>query len=306
MNKEEFVRRAMLIHGNKYDYTKFKYVNYRTKVCITCPIHGDFWQLIENHLNKGCGCNKCGCERTNIKQSQSLESFIEKSKKVHADKYDYSKVKYKNNREVVEIICKKHGSFFQTPHNHLCGSGCPKCKGEECSERISLTLKDFIERASEIHNKRYDYSLIKDINSNSKVSIICPKHGIFQQDKHSHLKGVGCPMCKSSHGERKVTYFLQKNNIEYIPQYKIVNENIFCKNRELRVDFFLPKRNTIIEYEGEQHYKPVDIFGGEEKFTAQNERDYSLRQYCKEHKIKLIEIPYYEKDIDSILRDRLK
>ena len=129
LTTEEFVRRAKQIHGNKYDYSKVEYINQSTKICITCPEHGEFWQLPSQHLS-GNGCSKCAgfCDST--------EDFILKAKKIHGDKYDYSKVNYVSMRDKICIICPEHGEFWQYPFDHVNEHGCPKCgviasKGED-------------------------------------------------------------------------------------------------------------------------------------------------------------------------------
>lgn len=120
--KQSFIIEAKKVHGNKYDYSKVDYKNNKTKVCIICPIHGEFWQRPDKHL-QGRGCCKCGgtCK-------SSKKEFIEESNIVHKNRYDYSKVIYKNTETKVCIICPIHGEFWQTPHAHLQGQGCPFCK----------------------------------------------------------------------------------------------------------------------------------------------------------------------------------
>ena len=117
---------------------------------------------------------------------------INKAKKIHDNKYDYSKVHYINNKIKVCIICPKHGEFFQEPKAHLKGQGCPKCSG--CAK---LTMDDFIEKARKVHGDEYDYSKVKYINNHTKVCIICPEHGEFWQTPNSHLNGNGCYSCKN-------------------------------------------------------------------------------------------------------------
>ena len=119
---EEFIQKAHKVHGDKYDYSKVEYDGYKTKVCIICPKHGEFWQTPNSHLN-GNGCPKCKGE----KQTCTTDEFIAKAKKIHGDKYDYSKVEYVNNHTKVCIICPEHGEFWQIPSSHLQGKGCPKC-----------------------------------------------------------------------------------------------------------------------------------------------------------------------------------
>lgn len=302
---EQFVDQAKNVHGNKYIYDKTNYVNKRSKVCITCPKHGDFWQNAQSHLN-GCGCKECMKERFRM----TYDVFLSRANNIHNNKYDYSlitKENFKGATSLIEIICPIHGVFRQKVENHLHGQGCKKCADNLLSVYKSDTKDEFIKKAKAVHDDKYDYIKVKYINQGTNVCIICKKHGEFWQRPNHHLSGVGCPSCKSSFGEERISLFLKKHNILYNFQYSIYNENLFCQNKRLYVDFFLPNLNTIIEFNGIQHYKPIGYFGGEKALIRQNERDNSLRQYCKEHKIKLIEISYNEyAHIDSILKKELK
>ena len=138
MNREEFIEKARKVHGDKYDYSKVVYKNAITKVCIICPEHGEFWQEAYSHT-KGCKCQACAGSK-----KLTTEEFIEKARKVHGDKYDYSKVEYKNNRTPICIICPEHGEFWQLPINHLKGCGCKHCKGKRITEKKLLTTEEFI------------------------------------------------------------------------------------------------------------------------------------------------------------------
>ena len=189
MNKEEFIAKAKKIHGNRYDYTKVDYVDSKTKVCIICKEHGEFWQTPSNHF-RGHGCPKCG-----ITQPLNTQAFIERAKKTHGDRYDYSEVNYKNMYTKVAIICLNHGLFYQLPFNHLNGQGCPACKAEDVGNRKRMSVEEFIKRAVAVHKEKYDYSKVNYRNNHTKVCIICPKHGEFWQNPESHLNGCGCPMC---------------------------------------------------------------------------------------------------------------
>ena len=184
LTTEEFVKKAREVHGDKYDYSKVEYKNSATKVCIICPIHGEFKQTPNNHL-RGQNCPKCGGRGKLI-----TEDFIKKAKEVHGNKYDYSKADYKNNHTKVTIICPAHGEFKQIPSSHLQGSGCPKCGGRE-----KLTTEGFIKRAKEIHDNKYDYSKVDYKNAVTKVTIMCPIHGKFEQKPSDHLSSKGCPKC---------------------------------------------------------------------------------------------------------------
>jgi len=132
-----FIKRCKEIHGEKYDYSLVDYKNSKTKVKIICKIHGIFESFPINHLNKKQNCGKCTGRHTNT------EEFIEKSKSIHHDIYDYSLVNYKRTHTKVKIICKKHNKIFnQTPHDHLSGSGCPLCRESKGENEISIFLEN--------------------------------------------------------------------------------------------------------------------------------------------------------------------
>lgn len=126
----------------------------------------------------------------------TTKDFVEKAKKIHGDKYDYSKVKYVNSIIKVAIICPIHGEFYQRPIEHNRGCECPTCAKIKCRQKISDTKENFIKKAKGVHGERYDYSNVEYTNSYTKVCLICPTHGKFYQDPHTHLKGSGCPMCR--------------------------------------------------------------------------------------------------------------
>ena len=190
MNTQEFIEKAKKIHGDKYDYSKVEYKGAHTKVCIICPEHGEFCIRV-SHFLAGHRCPKCA---GNAKLT--TDEFIKKAREIHGDKYDYSKVEYKNYDTKVCIICPKHGEFWQTPYEHLVGHGCPKCAKEKQVSRLKSSTEDFIHRAKEVHGDRYDYSKVEYVNNHIKVCIICPEHGEFWQTPNVHInRGSGCPKC---------------------------------------------------------------------------------------------------------------
>lgn len=128
-NKNEFIDKATIFHKGKYDYSQIDYKNCKTKVKIICPIHGEFWQIPSNHCKYGC--NNCAYTKKSKAQARTIKEFLEKAKIIHKDTYDYSKVEYTHCHAKIEIICKKHGSFFQTANSHLRGRGCKECKKGE-------------------------------------------------------------------------------------------------------------------------------------------------------------------------------
>ena len=318
LTNEEFIEKAKSIHGDKYSYNKTEYKNSTQKVTITCNKHGDYLQRPYIHL-QGSGCPMCKKEKMCVNYLKGNKDlyldnktawFIEEAKKIHGDKYLYDKVKYIRSNQNVIITCPKHGDFLQTPNTHLNGSGCELCAKDKLSIEFRPSLDEFIEKSNKIHFNRYDYSLVSiPERTSDKVKIICPIHGIYEQIMFLHMRGSGCPKCtKISKGEEKINDFLHRNNYSYNRQYFIKNENVLCSNKKLFIDFCVFKDNKMIfiEYNGHQHYKSVDYFGGEERYEQQIERDYAVQLYCKEHKIKLITIPYSEyNNIDNILKREL-
>lgn len=131
----EFIQKAIDIHGTKYDYSKVDYKTALIKVTIICPIHGEFEQTPNAHISAKKGCIKCGHQESNRDRKLTNEEFTRRASELHNGRYDYSKVNYINGNEQVEIICSKHGSFWQKALHHLYpyeAKGCPKC-----SSRIS-------------------------------------------------------------------------------------------------------------------------------------------------------------------------
>lgn len=192
INKNEYiVKRAKLIHGNKYSYIDIDYKNGQTKVSIFCKEHNGFFeQTPKDHLN-GRGCSLC-----NGGVQLTTEKFIIKSIIIHKNKYDYSEVDYKNALIKVKIFCKKHkGFFYQTPNSHLSGQNCPICGG-----KVKLTNETFAQKSEEIHGRgRYDYSDVNYKDNRTKVLIGCNVCNIkFEQTPGNHLIGKGCKKCANN------------------------------------------------------------------------------------------------------------
>ena len=199
-SNDEFIGEAQLIHHNRYDYSKLEYVNNKTKVCIICPDHGEFWQIPSDHLN-GKGCPQCA---GNVRYNK--DTFVEKAKIIHNDRYDYSKVQYVNAHTKVCIICPEHGEFWQTPNNHLNGNGCPLCKNRKIGDVLRDTVEGFIEKSNELNEITNCLKVLspqqrnREILRNREIDIYIPslKLGIeynglrwhseeFGKDKNYHL-----------------------------------------------------------------------------------------------------------------------
>ncbi len=165
-----------------------------------------------------------------------------------------------------------------------------------------MPLSEFILKAAKIHRKFYDYSLVDYKNNNTKVRIICPIHGVFEQTPNKHLSGQKCKKCRFSSGEKRILSILDDNKIKY--EYQ---KSVTITKRKLRFDFFLPEFDLYIEYQGQQHFRGVSIFGGQTEFEKGIERDAIKRQYIKNTGSNLLEIPYWKfNDIEKILIKKIK
>ena len=268
------------------------------KIEIFCYKHGSFFQIAKNHLN-GFGCPSCS---GNLKLN--TESFIKKSKKKLGDIYDYSKTIYKSSFEPVIITCKIHGDFKTKARNHYYkGYGCPKCHFDKPAHN-RLTKEEFIKRSNEIHKGIYDYSNVEYENNFIKVKIICKKHGMFLQSPASHLIGCGCKKCSSSVGEKIISKFLTDINFEFVSQKMFDDCRNPKSNHKLEFDFYIPKLNILIEYDGMQHFEPVKYWGGNKRLEEVKYRDEVKNKYCLENNIPLYRITYkdnIEKKLKNIL-----
>lgn len=280
LTKEKFNTKCLEKHGNTYDYSKVVYKNNQTKVEIICKIHGSFFLTPGKHL-QGRKCQICSGKNLNTVE------FINRANKKHKNKYDYSLVDYKGIFTDIKIVCPKHGEFIQTPDRHLNSYGCTRCGIEVCSYKRTYTTSEFIGKSIKVHGDKYDYTLSEYVKSRIPIKIICKLHGEFCQTPTNHWSGKGCIRCCESKGEREVAKILSDKNIIFEAQKKFE----LCKNKSyLPFDFYLPKHNICIEFDGSQHERPVEWFGGKEDFFKRVENDKIKTKFCIDNKIKLIRI----------------
>lgn len=293
LTTEEFIEKAKLVHGDKYDYSLADYKSSITKVKIICKKHGIFEQVAKNHL-----CN-IGCGLCNGGSALSNESFLSKATEKHGEKYNYDLVEYKKSNIKIMILCPEHGIFEQKPSAHIFGKGCSECAGNK-----KLNTDIFIEKSKKVHGDRYGYSNVKYVNHKTKVLINCDLHGEFSQIANLHLMGCGCPCCKRSKGEIKIYNFLKQNNINFIEEFTFKD----CKKiYSLPFDFYLTDINILIEYDGEQHFRPVKHFGGTEEFIKRKENENIKNLYTQKNKIPLLRISYlFYELVDEIIYNFIK
>jgi len=272
LTTKDFIDKAKLIHGDKYDYSLVDYKNCMIEVQILYN-NEIYNQVPSYHLSGFCPENKVLKTNTEI--------FIINSKKIHGDRYDYSLVSYKNRYSKVKIIFN-NTIYTQTPDMHL--RGC-------CPEKIvnNKTTLDFIEESKKLYGNKYDYSLTKYVNKLTKIKIVY-NDITYEQLPRYHFK-TPPELSGFSEGENKIKKYFIEKNIEFLPQKCFDN----CKNKiKLRYDFYLPKYNILIEYDGIQHFKPIEFFGGEKEYKETIKKDNLKNLYAKNNNINLLRIKYTE------------
>lgn len=233
---EQFIEDARKVHGNKYDYFKTEYVDWATKVCITCPEHGDFY-IRPSHHTEGQGCSYCTSRHTH------LSEFLERAREKHGDKYDYSKVLFKNISQDVCIICPEHGEFYQRASSHLAGEGCPVCahklRQQTCIKRYGVSLcfltPENIAKARAAMIEKYGVDTVFKLESvQERIRQTClAKYGVEYPSQSpevrakvvaTNLKRYGCKSSLQNVDVRKrqkVT-MLARYGVEYCMQSSVV------------------------------------------------------------------------------------
>lgn len=283
---KQFIEKAKATHGNKYDYSKTEYINMRTKVKIVCKEHGEFTQIAYSHTG-GRGCQKCARRGTRL----TTEEFIERSKLIHGNKYDYSNVCYKNNYTKVKIACSTHGDFLQTPQSHLEGRGCQICG----FKTYAHDRESYVHKAKQVHENKYNYSKTFYEHSHKKLIITCPFHGDFEQLAYQHLLGRGCPECGKNLVSEPImrevleNLFFQKLNKHYkFPNVRPEWLKNYETGRSLELDCYNEELGIAFELQGTQHYEPVDFFGGDKTFARRIRHDTRKKQECINNNVYLI------------------
>lgn len=252
-----WIDRAIIKHGCRYDYSMVNYINAATKVEIICREHGPFLQLPRKHL-AGSNCPKCAVAHSNDYRLVNVADFISRARSVHGNKYDYSLVSYRKITEKVIIVCPDHGPFEQAGSSHLAGHGCPKCRRrskpqQSQQSRASFDTSWFVARAKQVHGDEYDYCATKYVASTGKVTITCRKHGQFKQTARDHLNGYGCAACGleklSRDNARTFEEFkllatrLHNDKFSYIGEYRNQDTDMAMECQEHGVFFQKPRHH---------------------------------------------------------------
>lgn len=259
MNDVEFIIKARVVHGDRYDYSKSQLNGgvATKKIIIGCRVHGDFEQRAWDHI-RNRGCPRCGKLATGVFHANTQETFITAAKQVHGELFDYSNVRYSRSSEKVEIICREHGSFWQTPTNHTHSTnpqGCPSCAGNR-----RKTTAMFISHAKVVHDNLYDYVDVNYNSSHVEVTIQCRRHGAFLQTPDNHLSGKGCPKC-AHRVSKPETKWLDSLGVQ--EQYR--QKQLRMKSgKRYEVDAYDATTNTVYEFYGDYWH------GNPKKFNSED------------------------------------
>lgn len=245
---EEFLKESKIVHGDKYDYSKVKWVNSHTPVEIICPNHGSFFQTPKNHSVCGYGCNKCAIEYRASNNRKTTDYFIEKARSIHGDLYDYSTTKYEKSHGYVDIICKKHGSFRQMAYCHLNGEGCPICN----NSHLEMEVKNMLDMENIIYIQHYH---IKELGK-KELDFYLPDINIgieCQGKQHFGYGGWGGDTLKiieSDIEKKKICDEIRINIIYYVDSKYFKNLNGIYENSTGNID----ELKKIIKKEKEEEY----------------------------------------------------
>jgi hypothetical protein len=310
IDKKSFINKANKIYDNKYDYSKFQYINSLNKSIIICPIHGEFKKSANNHIHKvrPQECPICSQEKQKELLKKDINLIKLQIKEIYKNNIQIIELNYKNCYSKGKFKCMSCGkTFIKTLRNLLNGYGCYRCSNNKRTQ--IRDTEDFIWKSRKKHGDKYNYSKSMFINSTTKIIIICPKHGEFKQLPSSHVnKNTECPKCCSSKGEKEVRRILNKHNINFKEQFKIKE----CLNiLPLPFDFVIFKNSRLqllIEYDGELHYKEWHKpKKGQNRLREIRKRDRIKTNYCNINNIPLLRIPYWEREnIETIILKKLK
>lgn len=294
--KEDVEKEGYILLTQNSDYTKAE-----DKIEVKCDKGHVYNVRYYEFSRRGYRCPICQKENKNKKQTIS-----------YSDIYKYiNSINYKLITKKSDYIDTKHYVFVECNNNHIFktkinslrnGRRCKACATIKNAERQRIPYekqKEFVESFGyELISQKEDYTNVHD-----KYIFKCDKGHVYKANFSDFQQGCRCSICKISKGEAKVESVLKKYNIDYILQYKFDDCKFYNK---LPFDFYIPSMNTCIEYDGKQHFQYVHSWGGYDEFINRLIRDSIKNIYCRENKIKLIRIPYYEfENIEEILLNKL-
>ena len=278
----------------------FVYKNIYSRPKLKCNTNGHEWTPTYHELVKGGnGCPKCAGK--NLSKKETDDKIDKRLKEINASLIE--PFIYLNNKSKLKLRCNIDGHEWYIQYYNLINNnkGCAKCAGI-----LKITQEEAEEKVLE-QCKIMNYILVKPFTylttQTTKIILKCNKCGHMWNVTYNNFiqHKSGCPKCNISKGEHEIEKILKIKNISYTTQ-KIFEK---CKDiTYLKFDFYLPKHNLCIEFDGIQHFKPIEFFGGEKTLKLQQKRDKIKNQYCTENNIDLIRIPYNKfNDIENIILD---
>jgi uncharacterized protein with PIN domain len=295
---EKFVEQVFEAVGNMYEVVG-EYIGNKTKIEMKHVICKHEFPMRPNDFLSGRRCPSCGgtMKKTTEKFKGEVFELVENMYEVLGEyENTYTRIKMKHNN----TSCSNH-EFEMSPNSFLSGVRCPSCAGniKKTTEQFKDEVKSLVENSYEVIGEyRNSYTRIKMKHNNTS----CSNHE-FGMSPKNFLRGQRCPRCNESKGEKEISNILDKLNIIYRPQFTFDD----CRNiRPLPFDFAIKDNNNdiicLIEYQGEQHYEPIDYFGGEKNLTYVKNNDLIKKDYCLKNNIRLIVIPHWEfNNIENIM-----
>lgn len=276
-----------------------KYIDANTKIMHHCLVHNIYWETTPSRALQGVGCEICKKEKFRKTKCKTHQQYIEEINTVNPDIEVVGK--YIDATTPIKHHCIKHDIYWNaTPDNILHGHGCVECGKEKIGDKNRKTHEEYIEELKIVDSNITVLGNYIDSFTPILHKCLIDSHEWYAKPVNV-LSGCGCPKCNESKGEKHIRKWLDNNNVKYISQ-KIFKD---CRNEKpLPFDFYLPDYNTLIEYDGEQHYRAVEYFGGQNGFEKRIKCDKIKNDYCKNNGISLLRIPYF-KNVEEELNNFL-
>lgn len=297
LTKETFCQRETDIVSGEYKMMGM-YVNTKTKTLFRHNFCGCEWMTTPENFYRGVRCPKCRRKEFARKRSLTKRMFCSGEKDIQSGEYEILG-KYVNTSTKTLFRHNACGYEWETrPRNFRMGKRCPRCAGN-----IKFTKEEFCNKEEDILSGEYEFAG-EYINTNTKTSF---KHSICGYEWKiapcSFHSGIRCPKCNQSKGEKSITNILKKINIPFETQKRF---NSCRYKKTLPFDFYV-NNSFLIEYDGKQHFKPVNHFGGNKEFNLRQLRDSIKTKWAKDNGIPLVRIPYTEFDnIEQIIKDNIE
>lgn len=304
LSNETFSQRVYEIWGDEFGILN-EYINAKTKISVRHNLCGNEYVVFPFSLLRGHSCNLCANKIRADSRSSNPEDFSKTFYKIVGYEYTLLSEYYRSNVKVLIRHNSCNNSYSTTPSNFLEGKRCPFCSALKKGASQRGNIEDFKTYVEEKYSGEYVVVGKEYVNARTKIEILHTKCGeIWNVCPDKFKNSRECPSCKrESKGERKISSILENLKFSFIKQYRF--KNCFDKG-VLSFDFYIPEFNMCIEYQGEQHYRPVSIFGGDDSFKSQIKRDKIKKKYCKLNSIDLLIIPYWKiQDVEKIIMKRI-